>query len=139
MKKYLVTCLLIVVLQSCKQNISETDLSKLNGYWEIEKVILPNGEKKEYKINESIDYLEIKDSVGFRKKVYPQLNGKFLINDEKENFIISNTKNGYFINYTTEYTKWKEEIIEIQDSSFVVKNDAKLEYHYKRHQPFSSK
>jgi hypothetical protein len=139
MKKYLVTCLLIVALQSCKQNISETDLPKLNGYWEIEKVILPNGEKKEYKINESIDYLEIKDSVGFRKKVYPQLNGKFLINDEKENFIISNTKNGYFINYTTEYTKWKEEIIEIQDSSFVVKNDAKLEYHYKRHQPFSSK
>lgn len=139
MKKYFLTCFIFVTLQSCKQTITSKDLPKLNGYWEIEKVILPNGEKKEYKINESIDYLEVKDSIGFRKKVYPQLNGKFLINDLKENFIISTANNCYFINYKTDYAKWKEEIIEIQDSSFVVKNDAKLEYHYKKHQPFSIK
>jgi hypothetical protein len=139
MKKYILTCLILATLQSCKQTVTSEDLPKLNGYWEIEKVILPNGEKKEYKINESIDYLEVKDSIGFRKKVYPQFDGKFLINDLKEKLIISKSNSTYFIQYTTDYAKWKEEIIELHDSTFVVKNDAKLEYHYKRHQPFSIK
>jgi hypothetical protein len=34
-------------------------------------------EKKEYKINESIDYLEVKDLIlPLEKKVYPQFDGK---------------------------------------------------------------
>ena len=45
--KKIVGFLVLVLLMSCKQTITESDLNNLNGYWEIEKVILPNGEKKE--------------------------------------------------------------------------------------------
>ena len=38
------------VFFSCKQNITQADMVNLNGYWEIEKVVLPDGDKKEYKI-----------------------------------------------------------------------------------------
>ena len=31
-------------LLSCKQSFVEADLQHLNGYWEIEKVVLPDGE-----------------------------------------------------------------------------------------------
>lgn len=45
MKKILFLFVLSTVL-SCKQKISDADILNLNGYWEIEKVILLDGEKK---------------------------------------------------------------------------------------------
>jgi hypothetical protein len=57
----------------------------------------------------------------------------------KEEILISNENGSFFVNYTTCYGRWKEEIIEIQDSVLVLKNKDDLEYNYKRYQPFSLK
>ena len=62
--------IVFVLLLSCKQTISKTDLNNLNGYWEIEKVELPDGDKKEYKVNETIDFFKIKDEKGFMIQFY---------------------------------------------------------------------
>lgn len=139
MKKTITIFLLGVLLVSCKQTISDQDVAKINGYWEIQKVELPKGGKKEYKVNETIDFFQIKDNKGFRQKVMPQLDGTYLTNDIKETISISNKGDNYYINYSTNYGKWKEEIIEIKDSILVLKNEANLEYHYKRQVPFSLK
>lgn len=139
MKKTITIFLLGVLLVSCKQTISDKDVAKINGYWEIQKVELPKGGKKEYKVNETIDFFQIKDNKGFRQKVMPQLDGTYLTNDIKETISISNKDDNYYINYSTNYGKWKEEIIEIKDSILVLKNEANLEYHYKRQVPFSLK
>lgn len=139
MKKIIVVFATFLTLISCNQKNKQEDLPKINGYWEIEKVLLPDGEKKEYKVNESIDYFELKDKKGFRKKVYPQLDGKYLINNVKENIVISDSSGIFFVNYTTAYSKWKEQIITLKDSILVLKNPDKLEYHYKRQTPFSLK
>ena len=139
MKKVIILVVLSVLLLSCNQTITQKDIVNLNGYWEIEKVIKQDGDKKEYKINEAIDYIEIKNNKGFRKKVYPQFDGKYLVNDLKEEISISDSSGIFFINYKTDYAKWKEQIIAIKDSSFTVKNEAKLEYKYKKQIPFSLK
>jgi hypothetical protein len=139
MKNTVITLLAAVALVSCNQKITNEDIAKINGYWEIENVKLPDGKNKDYKINEAIDYFEIKDKKGFRKKVYPQLDGKYLVNDLKENVTITDSSGVYFVNYQTDYSKWKEQIIEIQDSVLVLKNKANLEYHYKKPIPFSLK
>ena len=67
MKKLFIVFVIATLGFSCKQNITESDLNNLNGYWEIEKVILPNGEKKDYKVNETIDYFKLVKNKGFRK------------------------------------------------------------------------
>lgn len=139
MKKVVLFLLVYGLLLSCNQKITNKDISKLNGYWEIEKVLKSDGDKKEYKINEAIDYIEIKNNKGFRKKVYPQFDGKYLVNDLKEEISITDSSGIFFINYNTNYSKWKERIVAIKDSSFTVINDAKLEYHYKKQIPFSLK
>lgn len=139
MKKIYTFFLLGLLLVSCKQEIKENDINKINGYWEIEKVILKDGEKKDYKINETIDYFQLKDKKGFRQKVMPQLDGTYKTNDLKETISISSENGSYYVNYTTSYGKWKEEIIEIQDSVLVLKNEDELEYNYKRYEPFSIK
>ena len=145
MKKSIVFLFFSLVLTSCNQSINESDVIKINGYWEIEKVILENGDKKDYKINETIDFFELhkaKNSskiVGFRKKVMPQLDGTYLTNNSSETISLTIEKGVYYINYVTNYAKWKEEIIKIKDSVLVLKNGNTIEYHYKRPIPFSLK
>ena len=127
------------LLLSCKQTISKTDLNNLNGYWEIEKVELPDGDKKEYKVNETIDFFKIKDEKGFRKKVMPQLDGTYLTNDIQENIMITLQDGEAIVHYKTVYASWNEEIIELTKDKLVIKNQQDFEYHYKRPVKFSIK
>jgi len=124
---------------SCQQSISEADLQNLNGYWEIEKVELPDGDKKEYKVNETIDFFKINDKKGFRSKVMPQIDGTYLTNDLKEDVVVVLKDGDATIQYKTNYANWNEEIIELSKDKFVVKNQQDLEYHYKRPVKFSTK
>lgn len=126
-------------LLSCKQSFVEADLQHLNGYWEIEKVILPDGDKKEYKVNESIDFFKIENKKGFRKKVMPQIDGTYLTNNIQETVKVDLIDGIAFIHYSTSYAHWKEEIIELSKDKLVIKNQQDLEYHYKRPVKFSVK
>lgn len=139
MKKTVGFFVLTLMLISCKQTITSKDIVKINGYWEIEKVELPDGEDKDYKVNPTIDYFEVKNNKGFRQKVMPQFDGTYLTNNLKETIQVTEESGNFHINYTTQYGKWKEEIIEIKDSVLVLKNKENLEYHYKKSVPFSVK
>ena len=139
MKKAFQIVLISFFLFSCKQDIKENEIKKINGYWEIEKAIMANGEKREYKVNPTVDYFELKDKKGFRQKVMPQLDGTYDTNNLKETISVSKQNGDYYINYSTTYGKWKEEIIELRDSVLVLKNKENIEYHYKRQIPFSLK
>lgn len=138
MKRILLLIVLVSAL-SCKQKITEADLSNLNGYWEIEKVELPDGDKKEYKVNETIDFFKITDKKGFRSKVMPQIDGTYLTNDLKEDVVVVLKDGDATIQYKTNYANWNEEIIELSKDKLVVKNQQDLEYHYKRPVKFSIK
>ena len=66
-----------VMLFSCKTD-PKVMLPHINGYWEIKEVTLQDGSKKEYTFSNTIDYLEISDSLkGFRKKLKPNLLGTY--------------------------------------------------------------
>ena len=130
---------IIFTLISCHSDVNREDLKKLNGYWEIKEVTLADGETKDYKINETIDYFSIKNTIGFRQKVMPQFDGKFKTNNIKETIKIVENKNVFYIEYNTQYGKWKEEIIILEDSLLVLKSKENLEYTYKRFSPFSFK
>ena len=137
--KWIYYGLVAMILFSCQPKDIGKNIAKLNGYWEIDHVVLPDGSKKEYQMNESIDYFEIKSKTGYRKKVMPQFNGKYVVNNQQEDILITEKDAKFFVNYTTKYSKFKEEIIEIEDSVLVLKNDLGYEYFYKKPIPFSLK
>jgi hypothetical protein len=132
MKKIVV---LFFIFSACHQKITNNDISKLNGYWEIEKVILSDGTKKEYAYNESFDFFKVTDNKGFRKKVMPQLDGRFLVNNQFEKIEITFENEIAYINYSTPYSKWKEEIKSLSSDKLVVINASKAEYYYKKTAP----
>ncbi len=121
---------------SCQQKIKPSDIATINGYWEIEKVVFDQGKDKDYTINESYDYFKIaKNNVGIRKKVMPQLDGTFIVNDTYENLKIRFDKDKVFFDYVTPYAKWSEELIAISKDKLVFKNAENKEYHYKKASP----
>lgn len=143
MKKLFVLLLICfsssLTLVSCKTEVNKADLAKLNGYWEIKQVTLANGENKDYKVNETIDFFEVKNNAGFRQKVMPQFDGTYKTNGIKESIKVQQTENAFFIEYKTNYRQWEEEIITLEDSTLVLKNKQNLIYTYKKFKPFSLK
>lgn len=130
---------LVFVLLSCQSNVKKEDLNKLNGYWEIKEAILADGTSKDYKVNETIDYFELKESKGFRQKFMPQFDGRFKTNGIQETIELVESKSLFFIEHTTKYGKWKEQIISIEDSILVLKNKEGIEYTYKKFKPYTFK
>ena len=140
MKNFLITLFISVLFVSCQEKKAETfDVNLLNGYWEIEQVTLSDGTKKEYKINENIDFFEIKKDSGFRKKVAPQLDGTYLVNDSEEKIKIEKSADGTYISYKTDYATWKEKIKTLTKEQLILENAQNIQYQYKHPIPFTVK
>ncbi len=137
MRKSAALLLFSFLIFGCKEPIQSSDVSKINGYWEIEYVLLSDGSKKDYTINDSFDYFEIKGNQGFRQKVMPQLDGTFLTNNLEEAVTIVFEKDNVYLQYQTDYTKWKEELLLLSDTEMVLVNADKKEFHYKKTGPIN--
>ncbi len=133
----LVSIILLLLLLACGQSFKQHDIEKINGYWEIEKVVLPDGEEKDFTINTTYDYFEIQDNKGYRRKGTPRFDGKFEGNDVVETVSIELSDGKAHIHYTTSFMKWTERIKSISDEKLVLINDEKKEYHYKRTSPIN--
>ncbi|WDF62481.1 lipocalin family protein [Flavobacterium sp. KACC 22763] len=135
MKNAFIVLFCSLLFVGCKQEIKPADIAKLNGYWEIEKVVFEKGEEKEYKMNETFDFFQIKNNKGVRTKVMPQFDGTFLTTDTFENVSVRFAGEQVFLDYKTKYAKWSEKIISLSADKLVVKNPQKIEYHYKKAGP----
>lgn len=132
MKNYFYLLLLASVLTSCTSKPNKEDIVKLNSYWEIEKVDFPDGNKKEYKVNEFIDLISLKNNKGIRQKVAPQLDGSFLKGTLEDKIRVVDSADCYYLKTDSKFTKWEEKIISVSDEKFVLENEAKIVYHYKK-------
>ncbi|MFV8353335.1 hypothetical protein [Flavobacterium sp. XS2P14] len=132
MKKTCSILLIAFLFVACQQKIKPEDVSKINGYWEVQKVVFDSIDDKDYSMNEVYDYFEIKNNKGIRKKVRPQLDGTFLVNDAFENVTVRFADDKVFLDYATPFMKWSEEVIALSAEELVLLNKDKMEYHYKK-------
>lgn len=129
----------LFLLVSCSKTISESDIKELNGYWEIEKAEMPDGEIKEYKINTIVDFFEIQNNKGFRQKAMPQVDGQYLTNEVQESIEIVQVDGKTIMKYHTDFADWQEQLISLSKDELVVQNEHDIKYYYKRPIPFSKK
>jgi len=132
---FLMGCFFIFL--GCSSAISKEDLNKLNGYWEIEQVVFPNGNTKDYTVNTTVDYIEWKGSEGFRKKMNPKFDGTYETSDDAKAFTILERDGNFTMDYKTQLSEWSEELTALDDNRFSVVNEEGLQYDYKRFEPIS--
>ena len=124
--------ILVLLLISCKQSNTVESISVINGYWEIEKVILPDGTEKQYGFNQTIDFFEIQDSIGIRKKLQPKLDGTFIASKDSETFSIKASNDSLYLFYKNYLSSRKETIVSLNQNQMILKNESQNLYFYKR-------
>ncbi len=136
MKKTGIFIVFILLIAGCQKIDKELLISSLPGYWEISKVELKDGTTKEYTVSTTIDFIKITtQNKGFRKKLQPNLVGKFFGSGDVETFEIIEDETGFWLHYSTNLMNWKERIININQEQLVIQNKEGLIYHYKRYKP----
>jgi len=136
--KKLLIILTALMLTAC-QSPAEIDKGSLGGYWQIEKVIMPDGQKRNFRINPMVDFIEVKGDSGVRKKVVPQFDGSYRVNDSAERFVLEMADDSLRMHYQTAFDSWTETIIQSGDSILVILNQDGKTYHYKKFSTFSIK
>lgn len=127
--------LTIVIITSCANN-PENFVEHINGYWEIESVTLPNGTKKEYTVNQTIDFISINDSLkGFRKKMNPRFDGAYTTSKDAEVFQLKTENDSLNLYYATKFAKWKETVLLANKQQLKIVNQKNTIYLYKRFTP----
>ena len=132
----LILLLCFTVLISCN-SVSNAKLTLLNGYWEIDRVEFPNGGEKQYKMSQNIDYIQLKNLKGFRKKVNPKFDGSYETSDDAELFEIQINDGLYTIMYKNDLSEWQETLTAISKDNFSAQNADGIQYHYKRFEPIN--
>lgn len=139
MKNYLYLVFLTTALISCTSKPKKEDIVMLNGYWEIEKVVFPDGNKKAYQVNEFIDYISLKNLKGIRQKIAPQLDGTFLRGALQDKIRVIDSAGGYFLKTNSKFTKWEEKVISVSEDELVLENETKITYYYKKFIPYDKR
>ncbi len=131
MRRVLYYTLPLLFIISCATQSPKDHLQYIDGYWEIERVVLPDGTEKKYTFNQSIDFFEVKDSTGIRKKVQPKLDGSFIASNDSEMFILKTENDSLRMYYKTSLSTWKETIISAKENQIVIRNEAGNTYFYR--------
>ncbi|MFY8212911.1 MAG: hypothetical protein ACOVKJ_00515 [Flavobacterium sp.] len=139
MNRVICALALSFLLISCTTSVNQSSLKNLNGYWEVEKVVFPDGSEKILPPSETHDYYEFKQNKGFRKKVTPLVTGNYLVNDLKDEFVVVQKEGVFSMNYKTFLSKWSEQIKLIDADHLVLESEEHYQYYYKRPQAFSVK
>lgn len=132
MKKLII--LLALIIASCQQNDPKEQLQSINGYWEIDRVEVEKDSVIKYGMSPYIDYIEINDSTGFRKKLQPELNGEFRTTENEEKISAKIEEGKLMLEYTTPFDTWEEEVLEANEDELVVINSDGKTYYYKRYE-----
>ena len=130
--------LAIFVFTACAEKINPSELHLLNGYWEIQKVVFPQGDTKEYNLNTTIDFFTLEDDKGYRKKVQPKLDGTYITSDDAEFFSIIHLDGTFKLHYRNALSEWEEGIVEISDEKLTIVSEENIRYNYKRYQPIGA-
>jgi hypothetical protein len=125
--------IIFFVIFSCSEN-PESYIEHLEGYWEITEVVFPDGNKKVYKYNETIDYISVNDSLrGFRKKLKPGINDTYYTSEDAEGLVAKLENDSLNLYYKTPYNTWKETVLEATPERLRIVNSYDVIYVYKRY------
>lgn len=125
-----------ITLTQCAKDRKE--LSKhITGYWEIVSVSSPHGTTKKYGVSTTIDYINIKESEGFRKKVQPNFKGTYTTSDNAQPIKLITEGNRLFLSYNNTTNIRREEVIDATLEKLVLKNEEQLLYTYRRYTPLN--
>lgn len=129
-------CLFVCMfLIGCSAKVTPENIDRINGYWVITKAEAPNGEIRPYTGTVEVDFFELKDSDGFRKKLKPIFGNQFNKTNDAIGFTVSFQKNACIISYSRQKYSWQEELLALSQDELQLKDTRGVVFYYKRYKP----
>jgi hypothetical protein len=136
MQKYLYILLLLAVLTACKSPIKEREIDRLEGYWEISKVVFLDGTTKPYTVNTTVDYIGIEGLNGYIKKMKPGLNGRYQTSNKATQFKFILKNEVWEMHFEGDQNSTLS-LLELDSLEYAVKDQGQVRYYYKRYEPIN--
>ena len=136
MQKQLYLFLLLTIITACKSTIKEGEISQLEGYWEITKVVFQDGTTKPYTVNTTIDYIAIDGLKGYIKKMKPGLNGRYQTSNKAAQFKLLLKNEVWEMHFEGDLNSTLR-LLEIDSLEYAVKDQGQVRYYYKRYEPIN--
>lgn len=137
MKKYtilLFNTLLLFLFSACSNVNIEAQKVQLQGYWEVDKVVMPDGTERKLPPANSVEFFEVTGDSGVRQKLMPKLDGTYnkFVGGEKFYIVVQN--DSLYLQYMTPYATWIENVVEANEKQLILKNKGNRAYYYSRHE-----
>lgn len=136
MQKQLYLFLLLTAITACKPSIKEGEISQLEGYWEITKVVFQDGTTKPYTVNTTIDYIAIDGLKGYIKKMKPGLDGRYQTSNKAAQFKLLLKNEVWEMHFEGDMNSTLS-LLELDSLEYAVKDQGQVRYYYKRYEPIN--
>jgi len=136
MQKHLYLLLLLTIITACKSTIKESEISQLEGYWEITKVVFQDGTTKPYTVNTTIDYIAIDGLKGYIKKMKPGLDGRYQTSNKAAQFKLLLKNEVWEMHFEGDMNSTLS-LLELDSLEYAVKDQGQVRYYYKRYEPIN--
>ena len=122
---------MMLVFTGCKDAIKPANLNKLNGYWKIDFITHKNETFHLKGAGKLVDFYQISNQNGIRKKVQPKIDNKFSVTEDLNNFKIVFEGNDCFMKFETRSDQWQEKIVILNNDKLILEHQQNR-YHYSR-------
>jgi hypothetical protein len=123
---------LLIILYSCS---GDNNIEILNGYWEIQSVKKGGTLIKKYPFSNTVDFFYIKDLEGYRKKVTPRSDGRFMVTLHQANLNVTKENGEFILRYLNKSTTYFEKIKKIDSQQLIILDKEGYIYKYNRYIP----
>lgn len=124
--------ILLIILYSCSD---DNNIEILNGYWEIQSVKKEGKLIKKYPFSDIVDFFYIKDLEGYRKKVTPRSDGRFMVTLHQANLNVTKENGEYILRYLNKSKTYFEKIKKIDSQQLIILDKEGYIYKYNRYIP----
>ena len=121
----------MLIFTGCKDVIKPADLNQLNGYWKIDFITHKNETFHLKGAAKLVDFYEISNQNGVRKKVQPKFDNKFSVTEDLNNFKIVFEGYNCFMKFETLWDQWQEKIVILSNDKLILEHQNNR-YHYSR-------
>ncbi len=124
--------ILLIILYSCS---GDNNINILNGYWEIQSVTKEGKLMKKYSFSNTVDFFYIKDLEGYRKKVTPRSDGRFMVTLHQANLNVTKENGEFILRYLNKSKTYFEKIKKIDSQQLIILDKEGYIYKYNRYIP----
>lgn len=129
-----VLLIVTLILYSCGNSTTD-QIKQLEGYWNIEKVILPDGSEKDFPFSNHMDYFVIEGGSGVKNRVSPKYDGSMVEYGSPVAFKWEENDGVLILQFKEGDQSYKQTVSKCTTDQLVLLHENGTEYYYEAYTP----